>query len=150
MISRCDAIFVARAESESKLLIPNRSLNSFVYQTLPYVYEITWARIYENWRPVIIAYFHLSDKDMGFKILENENDPDLNARLSELPFIFKRSEMNTAMRTKPPLTLYMRNIKRSEDYEIVFSSLDNMTEFRKLFPGATYNEHYTIGYYQMR
>lgn len=94
--------------------------------------------------------FDLNGNDMGFKILDNKNYPDHNARLSELPFIFKRSEIDNALKTVPPLTLYLRNNTRTEDYIIVFSSPEDLTEFKDFFPDVTYNQPVTDDYYHIR
>lgn len=118
-----------------------------VYQLLPEYCLISWARIYSNWRPVIVAHEYLNNDDIGFKLLDNENHLDLDERLEKLPYIFKRSEIANEIRTSPPNTLYLRNITRAEDYEIMFQTIRNLNTFLELFPQSTYDECATKDYY---
>lgn len=103
--------------------------------------------MYTNWRPVIIAYDHFDNGDIGFKLLDNEQFTNEYERLAHLPYIFMRSEIRNEMKTRPPQTLYIRNHKRFEDYEIRFRSIENLTSFLGLFPGKVFDENKTASYY---
>lgn len=83
-----------------------------------------------------MAYSKLRNGDMGFNVLDDGDYPNLDADISRMPFIFMRSEINTVFKKRPPLTLYLTNIKRSENYSLTFESQNNMTEFKDLFPDA--------------
>lgn len=96
-----------------------------------------------------MTYDYLDNGDMGFKLLDNKNYSDPNERLYHLPYLFKRSEIENAIRTRPPQNLYLRSTIRKEDYEIKFSNAENLRTFLKLFPNKVYDDRKTRGYFFM-
>ena len=96
-----------------------------------------------------MAYDYLDD-DIGFKLLENGDYPNPDEHLSQRPYLFKRSEIENAIKTRPPQTLYLRNVKRMEDYIIRFQSTTNLGTFLSLFPDRMYDEQVTADYYIIR
>ena len=79
-----------------------------------------------------MAYDKLDNDDIGFKLLDGEDlNVDLNERLEQLPYLFKRSEIaNEIKKTKThSQTLYLRNKTRMRDYEISFFRPDDMNAF---------------------
>lgn len=96
-----------------------------------------------------MTYEYLNDNDLGFKILDNGNHPDQMERLNQLPYIFKRSDIEKAMKARPPQTLYLRSTKRKEDYEMKFLSTENLRSFLELFPERINDESRTVNYYFM-
>lgn len=116
---------------------------------MPACHKITWARIYSNFRPIVMAYDHLDNGDLGFKYLDNGNYPNPTERLSQMPYIFRRTEIQNAVRIMPEQILYLRNITRSKDYELMFYSKDDLNTFLRLFPKCFHSEERTRGYYTM-
>lgn len=90
---------------------------------------------------------NLDDNDVGFQILDETDTHDVTAVAGD--YLFKRSEIDNAIRSSPPRVLYLRNKSRMEDYFIHFSYEDNKKTFMDLFPDATYNEYKTADYYFM-
>lgn len=110
-----------------------------------------WARIYAYRQSVKIAYDqpyqYFGTDDIGFKLLENGDYSNLNERFNQVPYIFKRSEIQYEIKTTPPQTLYLRNNVLEEDYEIKFKSTENMDTFLEFFPERKYDERITSRYY---
>lgn len=94
---------------------------------------------------VKIAFNYLDNGDLGFKVLENQ--AHLNGLCNDVPYIFKRSEIEKEIRTSDPHNLYLRSKIRAEDYEIRFKNADDLDNFLKLFPEAIHDEWKTINYY---
>lgn len=97
-----------------------------------------------------MAFFYVTAGDLGFKMVNSDTYPDPEDRLLYHPFIFMRSEMEKAVRTRLPQTLYLRSVSRGEDYMIEFQSAENMNTFLQLFPDRLYDEYLTGGYYYTR
>lgn len=132
----------------------NKAFRLVDYQILPPPIGIEWGRIYSNWRPVLIDYEKLADNDndVGFRILENEDtqNPDLEAFLKDMPYLFQLSEIDDVIGQARPDKLFLRNKIRMEDYFLHFYSEENMNEFLKLFPNAKYDESKSRDYYFIR
>lgn len=94
-------------------------------------------------------YDYLDDDDIGIKLLDNGDYPHLDEHLYQLPYIFKRSEIEPEIRTTLPQTLFLRNKLRKQDYMIQFKKTDNLGTFLKLFPHRIYDDRKTAGYYFM-
>lgn len=117
------------------------------HQTLPERYVIHWARIYTHLKPAMINYDNLGENDIGFKVLDNGNYSNYQERLRQLPYIFKRSEMQTRIRTSFPQTLYLRNKIRLQDYMIEFEKEVDLRTFLNFFPDRKYDDSLTASYY---
>lgn len=100
-------------------------------------------------RPVIINYDYLANGDIAFKLLDNGDYSDPEVRLLHLPYLFMRSEIRSEIRRTPTHTLFLRNNVRAQDYMINFQNAKNLSTFLTLFPGSTYNDYLTVGYYFM-
>lgn len=94
-----------------------------------------------------MAYDRLDDGDIGFKLVDNGDYPDIDEVLDKLPYLFMHSDIVREIRTRPPHTLYLRNLTRFEDYSIEFKSTENLATFLELFPNRTYNDWKTRSYY---
>lgn len=99
---------------------------------------------------------------MGFKLLDNEEYTNEYQRLSELPYVFMRSDLRKEIMTSPPdtskndemmtqtgppNTLYLRNRTLNKDHMIQFKSPENLGKFLELLPGSIYDESVTQAYY---
>lgn len=102
-----------------------------------------------NYRPIIMAYENFENGDIGFKFLDNENFADLEKRLDQMPWIFKRSEFENAIKITDFRTLYLRNKRFEKDYELMFRSAVHVNAFLKLFPEKESDESKTKDYYFM-
>lgn len=98
-----------------------------------------------------MSYDYLDDDDIGFKLIDYGDDPDLGEQLREQPYFFSRSDIEKKIRKRLPRTLFLRSRKRKEDYKIVFESTQNMSTFLELFPENVYvyDDETTVGYYYM-
>lgn len=96
-----------------------------------------------------MKYEYLNNNDIGFRLIDNKSHPNPNSRLNQLPYVFKRSEIENAMRVSPLQILYLRNKTRAQDYEIMFKSTENLIRFLKLFPKAINDDSKTADYYSM-
>lgn len=94
-----------------------------------------------------MGYEYLVNGDIGFKIVDNKNNADIDERLVRQPYIFLRSEIKREIRISPPQTLYLSQIKGYVDYEIKFRSPANLDTFLEFFPEKIFDDEKTESYY---
>lgn len=87
------------------------------------------------------------DGDVAFKAVDKKYVDDVVARSSEVPTLFKRSEIDNAIGSPSPGKLVMRNKSRTEEYLLHFTNEKQMGAFKDLFPNATFDGPTTIDYY---
>lgn len=94
-----------------------------------------------------MAYERMEDGDIGFKVIDNGNYPDMDEHILNAPYLFKRSDMKREIKTTVPQTLYLRNLTTLEDYRIRFFSPKDLGTVLELFPQRVYDKFKTENYY---